>query len=134
VEETIRDKCVVLAWALWRGMDSDYKRKYARVIWDQFQVRIAGEAQTTNSLSKYVNQLCSKLGVGQLGDGDELAELDAILNCGQDRAILRAMREDTALIVLKVRLLNEERKEEREQRYQLWLEEQGIGEDIQDAE
>ena len=102
---------VTLAWALWRGMDAEYKRKYARVVWEQFQTRLQGEAQTTADLGQYVNNVCSKLGVTRLGDGDDLVELDAILGAGQDREVLHALRDRTALIVVRVRLLNEARKE-----------------------
>jgi len=102
--------CVDLAWALWRGMDSDYKRKYAMVIWDQFQARLAGEAMATSNLGQYVNSLCSKLGV--TFRAYDVQPVDRVLSSGEDRAILRVMREETALVVVKVRLLNEARKEQ----------------------
>lgn len=66
----------------------------------------------TANLGTYVNSLCSKLGVQSIGLSDDLDILDSILNCGQDREILRVMREETALVVVKVRLLNEERRAE----------------------
>jgi len=101
-----------IAWALWRGMSPDYKRRYARVIWDQFQSRLQGEAMATSSLGTFVNSACSKLGVVSLGRRDDLGTLDGILNSGQDRLVLRLLREETALIVVKVRLMNEERRAE----------------------
>jgi hypothetical protein len=107
---------VTLAWALWRGMDADYKRKYARVVWDQFQTRLQGEAMTTADLGQYVSSVSSKLGVAHLGEGGDLEEIDAILRAGQDRPVLRALRDRTALVVVRVRLLNEARKEEYEER------------------
>ncbi len=106
------DLCAHLAWYLWRGMDKAYKQKYARVIWDQFQNRLQGEAMTTANLGQYVNSLCSKLGVHALGISEDLEVLDSILNCGEDRAILRMFREEAALIVVRVRLWNEQRREE----------------------
>ena len=42
------------------------------------------------------------------------------MNGGQDRAILRVFREETTLIVLHVRLLNEERRAEMDEAYRLW--------------
>ena len=101
-----------LAWALWRGMDPNYKRRYARVIWDQFQARLQGEAMATSNLGTFVNSASSKLGVLSLGRKADLPALDEILNSGQDRAVLRLLREETALIVVKIRLLNEERQAE----------------------
>jgi hypothetical protein len=54
--------------------------------------------------------------VAHLGDGKDLAEIDAVLSAGQDREVLNALRDRTALIVVRVRLLNEARKEEYEAR------------------
>lgn len=108
--EMIQQMCVDLAWAIWRSMDTQYKRRYALKVWDQFQERLAGEAMTTTRLGQYINSVCSKLGVGQLGSKDDAGRIDEILNAGADRAVLRMMRDETALIVVKVRLLNEERK------------------------
>ncbi len=65
---------------------------------------------TTVNLGRYFNAVCSKLGVQGLGPREELDILDGILNGGQDRALLRVLRDETALIVVKVRLLNESRK------------------------
>lgn len=121
-KEKIRQMCVDLAWALWRGMSADYKRRYAMVVWDQFRDRLAGEAMSTSNLGQYVNSLCSKLGVVRLGESDDLDRINEILNSGQDREILRTMREETALVVVKVRLLNEKRKEEWKEREKAWKE------------
>jgi hypothetical protein len=101
-----------LAWLLWKGVPSDYKRRQALKVWDQFQSRLQGEAMATSNLGTFINSVCSKLNVVTLGRKADLEALDAILNSGQDRALLRLMREETALIVVKVRLLNEERKGE----------------------
>lgn len=114
--QKIQSACVGIAWALWRGMSADYKRRYARVIWDQFQGRLAGEAQTTSNLGQYVNSLCSKLQVVQLPK-ESIEELDEIFESNNDRAILRMMREETALIVVKIRVMNEERKAQFEDEY-----------------
>lgn len=66
----------------------------------------------TSNLGTFINSASSKLGVLSLGRKEDLLALDEILNSGQDRAVLRLLREETALIVVKVRLLNEERKAE----------------------
>jgi hypothetical protein len=100
-------------------MDAEYKRKYVRVVWDQFQARLQGEAMTTADLGQYVSSVCSKLGVTRLGDGKDLGEIDAILSAGQDREVLRALRDRAALIVVRVRLLNEARREA----YEAWRKE-----------
>ena len=64
----------------------------------------------TNSLPKLVNSLCSKLG-SSIATAD-LEAVTQVLNAGMDREILRMFREETALVVVKVRLLNEARKAE----------------------
>lgn len=110
--EELINQATHLAWYLWRGMDGAYKQQYARVIWDQFQARLQGEAMVTNNLGTYLNSLSSKLGVRAVGLTGDLDILDSILNCGHDREILRILREETALIVVKVRLWNEERREQ----------------------
>ena len=81
---------------------------------------MAGEAQATNSLSKFINQVCSKLGVETFGAKADLPDIERILNSGQDRALLRAFREETTLIVLHVRLLNDERRVELDEAYRQW--------------
>lgn len=66
----------------------------------------------TSNLGAFINSASSKLGVLSLGRKKDLPALDEILNSGRDRAVLRLLREETALIVVKIRLLNEERQAE----------------------
>lgn len=71
-------------------------------------------AAYTSNLGKFVNSLCSKLQV-QIGAEDS-AEAESILNSGTDRALLKLLREETTLLVLMVRVANQERREEWEAR------------------
>ena len=71
-------------------------------------------AAYTSNLGKFVNSLCSKL-QAQIKT-DEASIADEILNGGQDRALLKLLREETTMIVLMVRVVNQERKEEWEAR------------------
>jgi len=48
---------------------------------------------------------------------ESIEELDEIFESNNDRAILRMMREETALIVVKIRVMNEERKAQFEDEY-----------------
>jgi len=109
---------------LWRGIDPEYKRRYARVIWDQFQARLRDEAFTVSRISQYVSRMQIKFPTIAWGKKEDLAGIDAILSSGLDRALLRILREDTALVVVKVRLLNEQRRADMEREYQEWLAEQ----------
>jgi hypothetical protein len=111
-ETTPREHAADLAYAIWRGIDGDYKRSYAKVIWGQFLERLQGTARTTANLEVYFNRVCSKLPM--VWDGKQITEyLDWIydaMRAGQDREILRIMREQTAAIVVEVRLKNEQHR------------------------
>ena len=68
----------------------------------------------TNSLSRFVNSLCSRMQVPTLGvnNADRVA-LDDLLNGldpQQERAILRLFREEATTLVLQVRVWIEERR------------------------
>lgn len=67
-------------------------------------------AAYTSNLGKFVNSICSKL-QAQIETKDSMA-IEAILNGGNDRALLKLLREETTLLVLMVRVANQERREE----------------------
>lgn len=67
-------------------------------------------AAYTSNLGRFVNSLCSKLQAfpgRNIGERDEVLE---ILNSGNDRELLKLLREETTLIVLMVRVANEQRR------------------------
>ena len=97
-----------MLYAVWGGIPTDYKVKYARNIWDQFQGAILTAAYTDN-LAKFVNRLCSRFGA--VIPEKFRARALALLNSGEDQEVLRRLREETVLLVMMVRALNEERKE-----------------------
>lgn len=94
---------------LWRNLDAAYKQKYARNIWEQFQNQIRSAAYTA-TLSKFVNSLCSKLQIHV--DVKSAPDVVAVIACGEDRRILKQLREESSTLVLMVRLENEKRKDE----------------------
>jgi hypothetical protein len=79
-------------------------------IWQQFEDQIRSAAYTS-SLGKFISSLCSKLGadVGRNEVDRKLAE--GILNGGRDQKLLKLMRDETTLLVLMVRVANQERRE-----------------------
>lgn len=99
-----------LLWAVWRGMPPDYKSRYRRTIWQQFENEVRAAAYTSR-LGKFINSLCRKLGVTLN------ASVEPILNSGQDRALLKLLRDETTLLVLMVRVRNEARRDEWEDRH-----------------
>jgi hypothetical protein len=98
---------------IWRGIPSDYKRKYARNIWTQFESNLKSAANTA-SLSKFFQRLTQRLAV-EITTKDCEIVMTFIQN-QDDRTVLKALREETALLVLFVRVANEERKAEFEVR------------------
>lgn len=94
---------------IWRGLDSNYKSKYARSIWQQFEDNIRSAAYAS-TLSRFYNQLCSRLEI-QI-DATGMADVQAALALQgtEARALLRQLRDETATLVLMVRIENEKRK------------------------
>lgn len=101
-----------LLYPIWRGVPDGYKSKYARNIWEQFQSQIRSAAYTSR-LSTFFDVLCRRLDIRLRKDGLQIVQ--AVLTSGHDRAILKALRDETALLVLLVRVMNEERREAIEQ-------------------
>lgn len=94
---------------IWRGIASDYKSKYARNIWDQFENNVRSAAYTSR-LPRFVQHISTRLGV--IIRQADAAAITNILNAGQDRHVLRMLRDEATYLVLIVRIDNDERKEE----------------------
>ena len=94
---------------IWKAISADYKAKYARNIWQQFEDNVRAAAYTQN-LSKFYSRLCSRLGT-EIQSADVEAVRD-VLALGRDRELLRLMRDEAATVVLLVRVENEKRKAE----------------------
>jgi len=111
--EEMHQTAANLLTAIWRGISGEYKSRYRFSIWQQFEDNVRSAAYT-NNLGKFVDGLCLKLGA-QIGGGD-VGSVEQILNSGNDRALLKIMREETTLAVLMVRVANQERQEERKKK------------------
>lgn len=97
-----------LVGPLWRGLDPDYKAKYARNIWDQFEGQIRS-ASYTAQLTRFLQRVTTRLPIEVRGaDAESVAE---VIGDGDDRMVLKMLREEAAYIVLLVRVANEERRE-----------------------
>ena len=95
---------------IWRGIPADYKSRYRMSIWQQFEDNIRSAAYTSN-LGKFLNSLCLKLGADVGRNSEDRARADAILQKADARAMLKLLREETTLLVLMVRIANQERRE-----------------------
>jgi hypothetical protein len=108
--QEIRNQAARLLTAIWRGIPADYKSRYRMTIWTQFENQVRSAAYT-NNLAKFINQLCLKLSANCGITPEERAEVENISNSGKDREILKLLRDETVLIVLMVRVDNQERRE-----------------------
>lgn len=94
---------------VWRGIPNSYKSRYRRNIWRQFEDNVRSAAYTSN-LGKFINSLCLNLNV-EIRGADDVELVNDALREGNDRTMLKLMREETTLLVLMVRLRNQERRE-----------------------
>src|SRR5690606_41598815 len=78
---------------LWRGISSDYKSKYMRNIWEQFENNICSAAYTAR-LPNFMQHMRRRLGL--IPRAEDLDALHPILHCGQAEAGLAALRRGTA--------------------------------------
>lgn len=104
----MEEKATDLLEIIWRGIGREYKSRYRQTIWQQFENTVRASAYT-NNLGKFVNSLCLKLDA-QIQSKDT-SKAEEILNSGSDRALLKLYRDETTLLVLMVRVRNQERRE-----------------------
>ena len=107
----LQQQAANLLAAIWRGVPADYKSRYRMSIWQQFEDQIRSAAYT-NNLGKFVNSLCLKLGATVGRNEAERREAFAVLDTAEAGPLLKLMREETTLLVLMVRVQNQERREE----------------------
>lgn len=100
-----------LVGPLWRGLDPDYKGKYRRTIWGQFENQIRSAAYTT-TLSLWYSRICSRLPI-DVREADA-ASVQAIVMGQQDRALLRLLRDEAPTVVTLLRVEVEAAREARE--------------------
>ena len=94
---------------LWSGIDTEYKRKYSYSIWQQFEDNIRSAAYT-GLLSTFLSKITQRLGI--VIESKYVQSVNAVIQSGEDKAILKSLRDETTMLVLLVRLANEERREE----------------------
>ena len=117
-EQELRQMAANLLMAIWRGIPAGYKQQYARNIWEQFENQVRSAAYT-NSLAKFVNSLSLKFQATIGVTPEEREQAERILNSGQDRALLKIMREQTTILVLMLRVENQARRKEWEEEWEM---------------
>jgi len=106
----LHQRATALLDVIWRGIPTNYKSRYRRNIWQQFEDNVRSAAYTSN-LGKFINSLCLSLAV-EFRNSDDIETANDALREGDDRTMLKLMREETTLLVLMVRLRNQERREQ----------------------
>lgn len=118
---------------IWSGIDWDkVTGQRSMGIWDEFSNKVKAAAMTTNSYEKFVEKLCRKMDVRSLRfkDIEEISQQDEKFKA----AILKNFREETQIIVLKLRLNNQVRKEQREQEKARKEKERALEEKLENAQ
>ena len=90
---------------LFRSIDSEYKQKYLKDIWDQFENRVRDSAYTS-SLAKFLEAIASRLPIHI--DSRYLDDLSFVLNSGKDEEVLTLLRDETIHLILIARIINKE--------------------------
>mgnify|MGYP000858013089 FL=1 len=114
-KKNVEDMAVSTISDIWSQIDwSKVVGTRAMGIWDEYTSKIKAAAMTTNSYNKFVEKLCRKMDVRSLKfkNISEISQQDEKFK----KAVLKAFREETQVIVLKLRLNNQVRKEEYEQK------------------
>lgn len=94
---------------LWQGIPGDYKKRYAKNIWEQFQDNIRSSAYTAHA-AQFLSKITQRLGISLTESGGR--SVAEFINDSPERELLKMLREDTTLLVLLVRVANDERREE----------------------
>ena len=96
---------------IWKGIPADYKSRYRRSIWQQFEDNIRSAACSTSRMGEFISKLCFKFSAS-IGRNDEDRMIAKIILQETDAwALLKLLREETTLLVLMVRVANQERRE-----------------------
>lgn len=127
------EMATALLTPIWRGVPAAYKSRYRAKIWQQFEENIKSAAYTA-TLSRFVSNLSLKLGVRMATE--DVTAVREIVQGGQDRALLKLLRDEATTCVLLVRVENEARKAEwakrdaerqaEERSVSAWLSEDGL--------
>lgn len=108
--ENAIDMAISTLLDIWEQIDwSKVTSQRSIGIWDEFASKVKAAAMTTNSYETFVEKLCKKMDVRSL----KFKNIDEISNQDEEikKNILKILRSETQIIVLKLRLNKEVRKE-----------------------
>lgn len=108
--ENIQAMAIATLTDIWSQIDwSKVTSQRSVTIWDEFSSKVKAAANTTNSYETFVEKLCKKMEVRSL----KFKNIDEISNQNEElkKSILKTLRSETQIIVLKLRLNSQIRKE-----------------------
>ena len=114
--ENAIDMAISTLLDIWEQIDwSKVTSQRSIGIWDEFASKVKAAAMTTNSYETFIEKLCKKMDVRSL----KFKNIDEISNQDEEikKNILKILRSETQIIVLKLRL-NKEIRRERAKRMQ----------------
>lgn len=106
---TKEDVAKNLIFPLFRGISDAYKSNQFAGIWEQVETRCRAAARSTNSLPRWLETVTAQLRITITNE--YMNDVLEVMNAGQDEEILDWIRNETTLLVMYARLLNQNRKE-----------------------
>lgn len=97
-----------LIFPLFRSISEDYKVRYVRNIWEQFENGIRAAAYTSK-LNVFLENITSQLPIEI--QAKYIQEISEVVSSGQDEIILDWLRDETTYLVMIARIMNQNRKE-----------------------
>lgn len=105
-QEVVADK---LLWGLWRSIAEDYKKRYLKTIWEQFENAIRSSSYT-DSLKEFLDKFKKSIPVDLQAQFNK--EILSVVESGQDEVVLNWFRTEITYLVILVRMRNQKRKED----------------------
>lgn len=100
-----------LIFLLFKCVSSDYKKKYARDIWTQFENALRMAAYTS-SFPIFIENFCKKMPNDYYQNSELMGVVQDITNAYSERQILEWIRQSTTYLVTVARVKNDELKSE----------------------
>ena len=92
---------------LWKSVSIDYKKKYARDVWDHFENALRS-ATNSKDLKKFLTIFKKRI-PSSINKEDDISIMRVVVQ-DSDNRVLRKIRENTAYLVLMTRIINTEKK------------------------
>ena len=116
------EMAAALLRAVYDGISKDYRQKYRMELWNQLQSRAAASSRMTNDLATWLSRLCGMFDGATLAPYDPAARgfIERVLQlpANEQLAILKTVREHTAVVIVLLRNQRQDEYAERERESQ----------------